>query len=505
MKAILVKEILAGPRRGLFAASVALFLAAAVLSGRGAWIYFKASLAQVLLRRAWARTVHGGKEVAPWPWADTWPIARLRVPALKRDAIVLAGVSGRTLAFGPGHLDGTARPGQPGNCVLSAHRDTQFDFLRSIAVGEALELETPDGRRHVYRVFERLAAHKSRADLLADTLEPTLTLVTCYPFDAVLPGGPLRFVVRARLISVVLPSGGLEKRSQDLEIVLSADEVRVVVRGAPDPMEFLRRGGQLEEPARVAGRHDVVFFRRDDQLWNRHSRYFRLVVETGAHEEARQQWIDRLRHRGDREKRGFQNHGAAGMPQRGLDRHGAAEGLSEEDDLVGPETASDRGGVDRRGIRVQALFARFAGARSVAPVIHEKDIDPERIDEQFRSLQAVADVASVAVEEEKGLPAISADPPARELDAVSGLERQRLRFQAEVLGDGGILPRREVDEAGLEAMEHQSEECGRDRDRKDAPLHRAVRSDGSRGDESSLTNSCQRFSGCSGVPPLASM
>src|SRR5262249_17063851 len=172
------------------AASGVLLLAAAVLFGQGAWIYAKASLAQVLLRRAWARTVEGQSRVPPWPWADTWPIARLRAPRLGRDVIVLAGASGRTLAFGPRHLHGTAPPGAEGNCVLSAHRDTQFAFLRSIRIGEVLALETPDGRSHRYRVFDLRIAAAGETGLLLPTPEPTLTLLTCYPFDAIRPGGP---------------------------------------------------------------------------------------------------------------------------------------------------------------------------------------------------------------------------------------------------------------------------------------------------------------------------
>lgn len=179
-------------------ASGALALTALLFFGRGVWIYAKASLAQILLRRAWARTVQGGKEVRPWPWADTWPVARLRSRRLREDLIVLAGASGRTLAFGPGHLDGTADPGADGNCVLSAHRDTQFAFLRKLEAGDPVELETPDRRRHIYRVFDRQVVHKRQVGVLAETAEPTLTLVTCYPFFAVAPGGPLRYVVRAR-------------------------------------------------------------------------------------------------------------------------------------------------------------------------------------------------------------------------------------------------------------------------------------------------------------------
>jgi len=186
------------PRSRLRDASIVLLVAAGLLFGQSAWIYAKASVAQVLLRRAWRLTVSGGKTVRPWPSADTWPIARLRAPRLREDIVVLAGVSGRSLAFGPGHLDGGARPGEPGNCVISAHRDTQFAFLRRLEIGDIVELETPGGSRHLYRVFERRVANKKQVDLLGSTPDTTLTLVTCYPFDAIAPGGPLRYVVRAR-------------------------------------------------------------------------------------------------------------------------------------------------------------------------------------------------------------------------------------------------------------------------------------------------------------------
>jgi sortase A len=88
-------------------------LAAGLLAASGK-IYLEAQLAQVLLRRAWAETQATGRPVKPWSWADTWPVARLSVPRHDVDLIVLAGASGRTLAFGPGHVDGRAAPGTPG-------------------------------------------------------------------------------------------------------------------------------------------------------------------------------------------------------------------------------------------------------------------------------------------------------------------------------------------------------------------------------------------------------
>ena len=141
------------PLRRLLAAAA--LTAAAGFAIDAAWIPIKAEVAQVLLKRAWHQAGNGGADAKPWPWADTWPVARLRMPERDVDLIVLAGATGRTLAFGPGHLGGTAAPGDPGNCVLSAHRDTHFSFLRYVLPGEELTLETPDGRTRVFRVTAR--------------------------------------------------------------------------------------------------------------------------------------------------------------------------------------------------------------------------------------------------------------------------------------------------------------------------------------------------------------
>ena len=165
--------------------------------GRGVYIYAKAELAQVLLHAAWNRARETGVAARPWPWADTHPVARLTAPAQDADVLVLAGASGRTLAFGPGHLDGSAQPGDPGNAVITAHRDTHFRFLRLVAPGDELQVERADGGKRHFRIRGSYIADYRELHLPRDTAVPTLTLVTCYPFDALNPGGPLRYVVVA--------------------------------------------------------------------------------------------------------------------------------------------------------------------------------------------------------------------------------------------------------------------------------------------------------------------
>lgn len=174
-----------------------LAIAAALCLGDAARIHGKAWLGQWLLHRAWDAQRASGVPVKPWPWADTFPVARLTVDGHDADVLVLAGASGRTLAWGPGHLDDSAPLGSAGNAVLSAHRDTHFRFLRDVAPGDAVVVELASGARHRYRVREAYAADVQTLRLPRNTAVPTLTLVTCYPFDAIVPGGPLRYVVVA--------------------------------------------------------------------------------------------------------------------------------------------------------------------------------------------------------------------------------------------------------------------------------------------------------------------
>jgi len=167
--------------------------------GHGAYIPAKAWLAQELMQRAWVRAGAGEERATPWPWADTWPVARLTAKSQGTDLIVLAGGTGRTLAFGPGHLSASALPGEVGNMVVAGHRDTHFQFLQNVEVGELLGIESARGQRHLYEVVGVDIVDSRKGALVLDTDAAMLSLVTCYPFDALEAGGPLRYVVTARM------------------------------------------------------------------------------------------------------------------------------------------------------------------------------------------------------------------------------------------------------------------------------------------------------------------
>jgi len=164
--------------------------------GQASWIHAKASLAYHLIERAWEDVKKGESHARPWPWADTWPVARLWVPKHDIDQFVLFGASARTIAFGPGHMGGTALPGALGTSLIVGHRDTHFRFLAKLNLGERLFVTDRDGRRHAYSVSDTKIIDSRTTKLqLGDA--PGLVLMTCYPFDAVVPGGPLRYLVFA--------------------------------------------------------------------------------------------------------------------------------------------------------------------------------------------------------------------------------------------------------------------------------------------------------------------
>jgi sortase A len=178
-----------------------LLIAGASLTARALYLHAKAELAGILIRRAWEQSIRSGTTIPPWPWADTYPIARLMIPRLGYDEIVLQGATPRTLAFGPARLLSGAEVGAPGNLVLAGHRTSWFRPLEAIRRGDEIELQWYDiGRKQLrerrYAVTEIRVVNPDELDLLGPTPDDELTLLTCYPFGRG-PGSPKRFVVRA--------------------------------------------------------------------------------------------------------------------------------------------------------------------------------------------------------------------------------------------------------------------------------------------------------------------
>lgn len=162
----------------------------------GLWIPLKALAAQELLELAWAESQARQQETRPWPWADTWPVARLTLPETGQSLIVLDGIHGESLAFGPGQVIGNGS--QAGPMVIAGHRDTHFRGLQHLEAGSRVQLQGRDGHWRNFHV-DRIRVVDSRYEQIDTALLPrdSLLLVTCYPFDGLTNNGPLRYVVEA--------------------------------------------------------------------------------------------------------------------------------------------------------------------------------------------------------------------------------------------------------------------------------------------------------------------
>jgi sortase A len=187
---------------------VLVFAAGLCLTARAAYLHAKAELAAILIRRAWTESMQSGKPHAPWPWADTYPIARLRIPRLGYDGFVLEGATPRTLAFGPARMFSGAAMGEPGNLVLAGHRTSWFRQLKSIAQGDTIEVQWFNSRSHslvqrIYSVTAIRVVEPSDVNLLTPTQDDALTLITCYPFGRS-PSSPQRYIVRAKPVEAGL-------------------------------------------------------------------------------------------------------------------------------------------------------------------------------------------------------------------------------------------------------------------------------------------------------------
>ena len=175
---------------------IAASIAAAVPAADASYMLLKARLAQALIEHSWLDT-----RKSPWPWADTLPVARLVIPRLSVDSFVLAGAAGESLAFGPGMVSGSSEPGQPGVTMIAAHRDTHFKPLQNIKTDDLINIQGPDRQWHRYRVSSIGIADSRSESISSRSDHSRMVLVTCYPFNALNAGGPLRFVVEADLES----------------------------------------------------------------------------------------------------------------------------------------------------------------------------------------------------------------------------------------------------------------------------------------------------------------
>ena len=115
------------------------------------------------------------------------------MPRLKETVYVMQDDSGESLAFGPGHMPASARPSEQGHVVIAGHRDSHFEFLKNIQIGDLVLTKNNQSSEKKYRVKELIIIDVRNQEIPLFEHDQ-LTLITCYPFEDFIPGGPLRLV-----------------------------------------------------------------------------------------------------------------------------------------------------------------------------------------------------------------------------------------------------------------------------------------------------------------------
>jgi sortase A len=128
---------------------------------------------------------------------DKPALTRLQIPKIKLDTIVLEGVSRKQLYKGPGHMEETAMPGEAGNAVITAHRDTFFRHIFELTQGDEIVVSR-GGQRFRFQVTGKAIVEPENVSVIQPTPDAQLTLITCYPIHYVGPA-PQRLVVFSKL------------------------------------------------------------------------------------------------------------------------------------------------------------------------------------------------------------------------------------------------------------------------------------------------------------------
>lgn len=125
-------------------------------------------------------------------------LTRVSIPKIKLDAIVVEGASRKQLSIGPGHMMQTAMPGEPGNAVITGHRDTFFRHIYELQKGDEIVVRR-NGQTYKYQVTGKKIVKPEDVSVLKQTKDAQLTLITCYPTYYIGPA-PERLVVFSKLV-----------------------------------------------------------------------------------------------------------------------------------------------------------------------------------------------------------------------------------------------------------------------------------------------------------------
>ena len=174
---------------------VFLLLGGGYFSYQAIKIDLKAQVAQILLNHAWQQSLKNGEGTQPWPSFDGRPIFKLEIPQHNISQIVLKENSGEALSWAPTFNKETYLPSKKNITAISGHRDSHFIYIKNLQIGDVVKLQDLNSNWHTYKVEEFLIVNVKKPVTI--NKRNRLLLITCYPFDALLSGTPLRYIVSA--------------------------------------------------------------------------------------------------------------------------------------------------------------------------------------------------------------------------------------------------------------------------------------------------------------------
>lgn len=172
-----------------------IFLIGLAVLGKPIYYYTKGICAQIMLEKAWEKTKRTGKPTKAWSWADTLPVAKLIIPKIELNQVVLEGEEIEAMAFGPAIIKHELNAN---NIIISGHRDSFFKELDQLSEGDIINLELLN-KVLKYRINSIVITNPEDTRWIEDTPSKTLTLITCYPFNFI-GDAPERYIIIANAI-----------------------------------------------------------------------------------------------------------------------------------------------------------------------------------------------------------------------------------------------------------------------------------------------------------------
>ncbi len=120
----------------------------------------------------------------------------LEIPSANIQGIIKEGVEYSTLERYIGMFDGSAKPGQTGNCCLAAHNNTCTQIFRnldSVTIGDIVKIRTRKAE-YTYKVYDKFIVDPTQTEVLGKSNKKIVTIITCTP------NGLQRIVVRGELV-----------------------------------------------------------------------------------------------------------------------------------------------------------------------------------------------------------------------------------------------------------------------------------------------------------------